>query len=410
MELYILEKFLISIMLGAILGIEREKAQEETKEKKAAGVRTFALISLAGTILAHLSEAYSYLILVGVGVISLLIIAAYIKTGKEWYGITTEVGSIIALFLGILCYTETFLAVILTIFVSIILAVRKKAHSLVRKIKEIEMIDTLKFALISLVVLPFLPNRAIDPFSVINPFRIWLLVVFISGMSFFGYFLIRVFGAKSGIEMTGILGGLASSTAVTSTMSSHSKNYPHVLFPALFAATLANSIMFIRVLIEVSVVKISLVYYLIFPMLFMMLTGLLVSIYFWNKKVSSKLDIKLRDPFTLTPALKFALFFVAVLIISKFASIYWGETGVYATSILSGLADVDSVTLSMATLAGKEVSTRVAINAIILAAISNTIAKTAIASIFGSKEFRNWMLLSSVCMITVGLSILIIMF
>jgi uncharacterized membrane protein (DUF4010 family) len=142
-------------------------------------------------------------------------------------GMTTEVGLIIAFLLGVLCYMETNLAVMLTIVVTVILAVKKSVHSLIEKISEEELLDSLKFGLIALVVLPLLPNRTIDPLDVLNLYKIWLLVVFISGIGFVGYILMKVFGAQSGAGLTGIMGGVVSSTAVTVVMSHRSRESSH---------------------------------------------------------------------------------------------------------------------------------------------------------------------------------------
>jgi len=402
MDLALIEKFIISIALGTLLGTEREISHKERGEQMA-GMRTFALIALMGTLLAHLSQEYPYLIVAGAAAFIALIISGYLKIGTEDVGITTEVGCIIAFLVGVLCYTETSLAVMLTIFTGLILAIRKGAHQLAERISEEELMDTFKFALIAFVVLPLLPNRTIDPLEVLNPYRIWLIVVFISGIGFVGYLLIRMFGAKSGTGITGILGGVASSTAVTITMSNRSKEISSILFPALFAATVANSIMFLRILVEILVIRKILIFQLLVPMVSMMVTGLAAALYFWKKGVSARVDVDIKVPFTLMPALKFGLFFAFVLIASKAALLYLGEAGVYITSVVSGLADVDAITLSMATLAGTAVSQEVAVDAIILAAISNVIAKTGMAFFFGSKEFRKYMMITSAVIMAVGL-------
>jgi uncharacterized membrane protein (DUF4010 family) len=408
MNFILIEKFLISIALGALLGTEREISKSHSGEK-VAGVRTFALITVLGTTLAHLSQDYPYLIVAGAAAFGFLVIAGYWKIGMVDVGITTEVASILAFLLGILCYRDTGLTVILTILVGFILAIKKSAHSLIKKISEEEMLDILKFAIIALVILPILPREPIDPLNVLNPYNLWLLVVFISGIGFVGYFLIRIFGAQSGTGLTGILGGLVSSTAVTVNMSHRSRETSSILFPALFAATVANSMMFLRILVEILVVNKDLILELYIPMLAMMGTGLVATVYFWMKKTPQKIDIELQDPFTLVPALKFGVFFALILLVSKVASLYLGEAGIYATSIFSGLADVDALTLSIATLAKTEVSKRVAVDAIILAAISNTITKTGIAVLFGSSEFKKFMLMSSAAIILTGLLIILLL-
>lgn len=402
MDLILIEKFLISIALGAFLGTEREISKSRSGEKMA-GVRTFALITLLGTILAHLSRDYPYVLLVGASGFMFLIIAGYWKIGILDVGITTEVEAIMALFIGVLCYEERGVAVILTILVGFILAIKKSAHRLIQKISDEELMDTLKFAIIALVILPVLPREPIDPFQVLNPYNLWLLVVFISGIGFVGYFLIRIFGTQAGTGLTGIMGGLVSSTAVTVTMSHRSRQISSILFPALFAATMANSMMYLRIVVEVFVVNQELITEVWIPMVAMMMTGLVATSYFWMKQTPQKVDVKVQDPFTLLPALKFGGFFAVVLLVSKGASLYLGEIGIYAASLFSGLADVDAVTLSMATLAGTEVSRHVAVDAIILAAISNTITKTAIAVFFGSQEFKKYMVMTSAAIMIMGM-------
>ena len=407
MDILLIEKFLISIVLGSLMGTERYLSQAHPRERMA-GLRTFALVTLYGTLLAHLSQEYPLLIVVGVGAFILLVISGYQKVGPEYPGLTTEVGLLVAFLLGALCYHDTQIAVMLTILVTTILAVKKTAHDLVKKINEKELLDTLKFALIALVILPLLPDRTIDPLHVLNPYKIWLLVVFISGIGYIGYVLMRVFGAQSGTGLTGVLGGLVSSTAVTATMSHRSKEVPTILFPALFATTIANSIMFLRIVVEVSVVNAALLGALVFPLGAMMVTGMGAAVYFWYKRVPGTVEVDVKDPFNVVPALKFGALFALVLVISKIAVSYFGDAGVYAASIFSGLVDVDAITLSMATLAETEISQNVAVDAIILAAISNVIAKTGIAIFFGSQSFRKYMIITSAAVMVVGVVLVVV--
>jgi uncharacterized membrane protein (DUF4010 family) len=350
---------------------------------------------------------YPYVVPVAGGAFIFLVIAAYWKVSPHYVGLTTEVGLICAFLLGVLCYADSRLAAVITIFVAIILAVKKSAHSLIEKISEEELFDTLKFALIALVILPVLPNTTIDPFGVVNPYKIWLLVVFISGIGYVGYILTRILGAQSGTGITGVLGGLVSSTAVTVTMSHRSEESPPLLFPALFATVIAHSIMFLRILVEVSVVNPGLLPQVVIPMAAMMVTAVVAALYFWSRKSPSRVEMELKDPFNLVPALKFGAFFAFILVVSKVASLYLGNAGIYATSIISGLADVDAITLSMATLGGTEISQKVAVDAIILAAISNEVAKTVISVLFGSREFKKYMVATSGAVMVVGLVIIL---
>ena len=145
----------------------------------------------------------------------------------------------------------------------------------------------------------------------------------------------------------------------------------------------------------------------VIPMAAMMVTAVVAALYFWSRKSPSRVEMELKDPFNLVPALKFGAFFAFILVVSKVASLYLGNAGIYATSIISGLADVDAITLSMATLGGTEISQKVAVDAIILAAISNEVAKTVISVLFGSREFKKYMVATSGAVMVVGLVIIL---
>ena len=256
------------------------------------------------------------------------------------------------------------------------------------------MYSTLVFAIIAFVILPFLPNVPYGPLGVFNPYKIWLMVVFICGLSYVGYILIKIFGSKNGIGITGLLGGLVSSTAVTLSMAERSKKEQNlgVVKLLVFATLIANIVMFIRVLIEVYVINPPLLIKVLGPMLVMIITALISATVLWLRRdkslKKSTPEVSHKSPLRVAPAIKFGVLFALVLLIIKAAELYLGQTGIYAASVITGFVDVDAIVLSMANVAGASTSTDIAATAIILAVLSNTLIKFGYAAFFGSSEFK----------------------
>jgi uncharacterized membrane protein (DUF4010 family) len=216
------------------------------------------------------------------------------------------------------------------------------------------------------------------------------MVVFISGISYAGYILMKIVGPERGLGLTGVVGGLVSSTAVVTAMAARVKESDALMKAAVFAAVVASSMMFLRIFFAVLVINSSLVPYLAAPMVVMGVLGILLGIAVWRSSTVKEMEtkVKLKNPFSLKPALIFGALFISILYISKIASIYFGSQGVYVASIISGVADVDAITISMALLAQNgTISSVTAVTAITLASISNTIVKFGIALFLGTRGF-----------------------
>ncbi|MBN2422721.1 DUF4010 domain-containing protein [Candidatus Woesearchaeota archaeon] len=388
----IIQRFLISLALGALIGIEREKTQQARKQRDIAGIRTFMIISLLGTITAYLSSIYSqWILIIGTLCFSLFILTGYYLSSvmKKDIGLTTELSAIVAFLIGVLVFvTPREIPIILTIAVTLILSFRIPLHHFVRQLKRKEFYDTIKFIIVAFVILPLLPNQYFGPYNAFNPYEIWLMVVFVSGISFVGYILMKYIGARQGIELTGLMGGLVSSTPVVTSMASKSRQKDIiVLKPFIFASVLASSTMFLRMLFEVSILNNELIPGLLLPLLSMSAIGYVWTIILWKEKKEVDTMINLESPFRLKPAITFGLIFGIIIFITKFAQSYLGATGIYITSFISGFADVDAVTISMSRFAQQGLSTKVAVISITLAACANTLTKLFIARFFGSKEF-----------------------
>ena len=389
-EYLIIQNLFIALALGALIGLEREYARFRKKAHDYAGIRTFPLIALFGALAAYLGSTVSvWIFVVSILIIGALIVFAYlsiVKGSPTHFGVTSEMAGFLTFFIGALCfYGDRKLAVIITVMVTIILYARSLLHRFAEKIKKQEMADTLKFALIAFVILPLLPNKGYGPLEIFNPYVIWLMVVFISGIGFAGYILMKWFGER-GITLAGILGGLVSSTAVTSSFAARSKKEKKIYRALVLGVVLANTIMFVRILIEVFVINRDLFKIMLLPLSILVVVCSIFSYILWRKAKDAKGKISLDSPFTLGPALKFGAFFAVILALVKLGDVYLAEQGVYLVSFISGFADVDAITVSLSQLAKNSLALETARNGIILAALTNVGVKGGIAYFFGDRK------------------------
>ncbi|MEK6809235.1 MAG: MgtC/SapB family protein [Nanoarchaeota archaeon] len=403
-ELALIGNFLLALALGALIGLEREYARYRKHAHDYAGIRTFPLIALFGALSAFFGEILNpWILVIGILLMGLLIIVSYFMLSRKKYsGATSEVAGFLTFFLGILAYFgEVKLAVLLTVIITIILYSRTVLHQFAHHLKREEMKGALVFAVIAFVILPFLPNQGYGPYQLFNPFLTWLMVVLISGISFVGYILMKWSGER-GIEITGILGGIASSTAVTLSFAEHSKRQEYLYKALALGVILANGVMLIRVLLEVLLINRALFVSLLVPMLSLIAITGLFSYYFWKRVKRDSEKIELKSPFSLKPALKFAGIFTLALALLKLAAIYFPSQGVYLISFLSGLADPNAIALSLSQLAGTSISLDVARDGIILGVLANTLAKGGLAYFYGEKKFMRMILSFFVFLIAVG--------
>jgi uncharacterized membrane protein (DUF4010 family) len=393
-------RFAIALLIGGLIGLEREHARQQEEVKAFAGIRTFPLIGLLGCTAALLGDlAGSWTFGLFVILVGLLVAIAYaIDALQGRVGLTSEMAAVVVFVCGGLAYWDYLeLAAALAVVTFGFLTLKLQLHHLVGRISSEDLYATLKFAIISLIVLPVLPNETYGPppFDAFNPYKTWLMVVFISGISFAGYVLIKVAGSRRGIGLTGLLGGLVSSTAVTLSFSERSEEHPDLSRPFALAITLAWTMMFGRVVVEVAVLNRALLTVVWLPLAAAMAAGLVFCAYYYlAQRTAEESDVKLANPFELGPAIKFGLLYAAILMIAKAAQFYFQDAGVYAASAVAGLTDVDAITLSMAQLSGAQgsVSVSTAGRAVMLAAVSNTLVKGGIALGAGSRGLRRALL------------------
>ena len=350
-------RFSAALGLGLLLGLERERKRDA--ELLFGGVRTFALIALLGALGAFLERDLNqgWLVLAAFLAVSALVVVSYTTTASRGeLGITTEISALLAFIVGALCgWDRVGVASVVTVVCLLLLTLKDYLHRLARRVELEDVEATLKFAVISVIILPLLPNEAFGPppLNVINPYKIWLMVVLIAGLNFLGYVLVKVLGNEHGLVVTGILGGLVSSTAVTLSFSQRSRQEPAMSSAFVLAIVVSWTIMFLRVVVMVGLVNPSLAAVLGLPLGLMAATGMLVSLVLWRRTRSQETGVVAAgaNPFELGQAIKFGLLFGVVTVVAKAAEVYLGETGLYLAGAVAGLTDVDAISLSMANLA-----------------------------------------------------------
>jgi uncharacterized membrane protein (DUF4010 family) len=393
LTLEVVKSIVLALLLGSVIGLQREHVRLREEHQKFAGIRTFTLISLLGALAVYISELTVAWLFGAITILYILfVIAAYMLESHiaKDIGATTEVASIITFIIGALCalghiYTPVFI----TITTASILALKDVLHKFAHRVNEQEIYSTLKFAILAFIILPLLPDKGYGPFGVFNPFYFMLMVVLILGISFVAYILIKLFGAKKGLGLTGALGGMISSTAITTSLSAQSKKGFRNPNLYVFGIVIAGSMMFPRVLIEVWVLNKSLLGNLALPLLTCTGVGLVASYALWRGKdhVDSKPRVEFSSPFTFGPAIKFGIFFAAVLFLTTAGQEIVGEKAIYAVSALSGLADVDAITVSASNLSKSgEIASESATLAILIGVATNTLFKAIIVLFMGSRE------------------------
>lgn len=406
-------RFGVALLIGTLIGLQREYAYGDPEKELFAGARTFALMALFGAIGAFAADVLgSPWVFVGLSLVlgGLLGLAYFIEASKyEETGQTTEVAALVTVIVGAICYAHSIeVAAALGVVTTVLLAVKWEMRSLVRVITREDVYATLRFAVITAIILPILPDRTYGPppVNVINPHNVWQMVVFISGINFLGYLLIKIVGPRRGVGISGFLGGLASSTANTLSFSQRSQEDKELNRPYAAAIIIGWTVMFGRVLFEVAVINRALLNLLWPAILLMGGAALLYSLYLYlSQKVIDEEELELSNPFELWPAIKFGLLYALVLVISKTAQLYLGTRGLYVTSFISGLADVDAITLSLADLASTNngVDLGMAKTSIVLASIANTIVKGGMVIMLGTKRLRRLVWPGFVLIVGIGL-------
>jgi len=382
-------KIVLSLGVGALVGVERE---QKGKGELAQGIRTFMLASLFGMLSSYFSFQLQsfipfYLAFVIAGILTAL---GYLnKTKIKHFGLTTEFAFLLTFLLGVLVFYDSFpfyLSVSAAILLTFILASKDMLHGFSKHLTNEEIWNAVFLAILAFVILPILPNQTIDPFNAINPFVVWASVVTVLSISFVAYILMKIFGAKRGIILTGLLGGAVSSMAVAVSMANDVKKHKKLLYSATFALIIASSTMFLRVLVISSIFNQGIGLRLFIPLAILGVLGYILAISFFEKILKEKPKLVLKSPLDLKTALWFGFLFTLILFLSNLARNYFGESVIYLVAFLAGLIEVDAATISLSSLALTSISPAIAVRGIIIAALSNTFSKLVIVYRLGTRE------------------------
>jgi uncharacterized membrane protein (DUF4010 family) len=381
----------VALGLGLLVGLQREKV-----DSVIAGIRTFALISLFGAICAQLAKTYGgWMLVVGFLATALLVTAGNLvrmQTREAAPGQTTEFAALVVFGLGAWVGTGSIIGsmavpVVLAGAVVVLLHFREPIHELVEKIGEKDLRATMQFVLIALVILPVLPDRDMGPYGVLNPYQIWWMVVLIVGLSLAGYVAYKLFGSRAGTVLAGILGGLISSTATTASFARRSRETPDLSRLAALVVMLASTVVYGRVLVEIAAVAQGRLLDLAPPLAAMLGVCAVVSGAAWllGRGGDDKLP-EPGNPAELKAALFFGALYAAVLLAVAFARDRFGTAGLYIVAAISGLTDVDAITLSTSRLVqSSRLDPDTGWRAILLASLANLGFKAGIVAVLGSR-------------------------
>jgi len=388
MDPIVLRQLAIALGLGVLVGLQREWAEEHVP-----GIRTFPLITLLGTLTALMApHAGGWPLGAGLVAVAALLIAqgsARLRRGEDSPGTTTAIAALLMYAVGAtLILGDTVIAVMVAGAAAVLLHWKQTLHAFVHRIGKTEISAVIRLVLIALVVLPILPNQAYGPYGVLNPFKIWLMVVLICGISLGSYVAYRILGAKAGTVLGGILGGLISSTATTVSYARRSRNAPDVASLAALVIMIASTVVFGRVAIEVALVAPSIVSAVLPPLAVMMGLMALVSagLYLFRRGEAAEVPAG-EDPSDLKAAIIFGLLYAVIIFAVAVAKEHFGNRGLYTVAALSGLTDMDAITLSTAQLVktGK-LPVDIGWRMIVLGGLSNLVFKGAAVALLGHRR------------------------
>jgi uncharacterized membrane protein (DUF4010 family) len=378
----------IALGLGLLVGLQREHVAS-----RLAGIRTFPLVTILGTVCAMLSQSFGgWTVAMGLVALAGIIIVgniAELHGETPDPGLTTEVAMLLMFGVGaylVLGHKEV--AIAIGGGVAVLLQAKVQMHGIAAKLGDNDLKAIMKFALFSLVILPVLPNKAYGPYAVLNPHHVWLMVCLIVGISVGGYTIYKFFGERAGIFLGGVLGGMISSTATTVSYARRSAKSPQSSPVATIVVMIASTVVFARVLLIIGVVSPAFFSVAVTPILILLvlLALLSVTLWFWARPDFDQMPVQ-ENPSELKAALWFGLLFAIVLVATAAARERFGQGGLYVVAGLSGLTDMDAITLSTAQLVnsgrlGADNGWRI----ILVAAMSNLVFKAGVVLVLGHRQ------------------------
>ncbi|MFM4703114.1 MgtC/SapB family protein [Aeromonas bivalvium] len=385
---------LVSLAIGLIIGLERGwQVRQLGDNQRVAGMRTYGLIGLLGGVCALLLPTLgTWLPLLGLLAV-LMGCTLSIWLAQRWqgeFGLTSSVAMVLTYLLGLMSVLlSPSEAVACAVLAALLMGLKGKIQQGMLFLSETEFHATLRFLLISLVLLPVLPNQEMGPLNAFNPFQIWLMVVVIAAISFSGHFAVRLLGTRSGLVLTSMLAGLASSTALTLQFARLNKEQPGLERLLATGILLAGATMWLRLLVLVLLIQRDLALRLAPPLLILGLVVYGFAFWFWRQREATPdetVQPETRNPLDLATAIKFGLLLALIGFLATLLQSEVGDSGVYLLALVSGITDVDAITLSLAQLTSKELTLEVATRGILLAGLVNSLVKGVLALVIGGRR------------------------
>lgn len=376
-----LHPFLTSLAVGLLIGLERQRRTAEQ-----AGLRTFPLAALLGTVGAMLQDRHDveWLVPVGLALTGLVMIAAYRDDGDSSNtGTTTTIALMLCFLLGVLSWHEHYqLAAVLALATTALLHFKEELHGFVARLSRDDVMAVLRFIVLSVLLLPLLPDRGFGPYGALNPYKIWWMVVLISGLSLGGYLLLKLVGPGRGVPLLGVFGGLASSTATTLSFARQAQTDAGQLPAARTVILIANVMVLLRLVVLCAVVATPVLQAVLPTMVGGALAGgVWVLLALRQRTRSADGAIELSNPGELRAALGFGMVYALVLLVVAVVQARLGDSGVYAAAAVAGLTDVDAISLSALDLFRRDqIGVGTAANVLLIAVVANLVLKGVMVS------------------------------
>ncbi len=403
----------VALAIGLLIGTERGWQQRDSREgERIAGIRTYGLIGLLGGLGGLLAEHFSALVLglMFIGVAGVVTVAYLINLPRDKdIGITSLIAALLTFVLGAMATLgHVFAAAAVAVTAAILLGMKPVIHGWLRKLEQQELHAALKLLLITVVVLPILPNQGYGPWEALNPYEIWWMVVLIAGLSFSAYIAMKAVGAEKGVMVTALLAGLVSSTALTLYFARLSRGGEgrHVLLAS--GILLACSTMFPRILLVAAVVNAGLFSSLLLPLTVMTVISVLPVLLHRRLAAQGQVqtgELLIKNPFQIRFALLFGALLAAITLIARALQEWMGETGFYMLAAVSGAMDVDAITLTLSRMSLDDLPVAITATGIVIAGAVNTLVKAGLAGVLGSAELRLRVVLPLLGAVAAGLGV-----
>lgn len=386
---------LVTLFIGLLLGLERERSQGKA-EGLFAGIRTFPLLTLSGYIAGFAADHGAALVLpatlLGIGGLAAI---SYLRSSRQHAGATTEVLAVFAPLLGALVqWGLAPLAASTAVVTTLLLTQKAPLHKIAGNISEEEIVAILKFGLVAVVLVPLLPSRPMGPYDAIVPRQVGVVVLILSGVSLLAYLLVRLLGDRTGWVLAGLLGGMVSSTAVTLSFSGKARSAAGAVRPLAVGVVLASTVLYLRSLLVISIFDRELGAYVAPRLVGLFALGaVFAAVLFRKKRTGVAEKLPLGNPVELGHALTLSLLFTGILVLSRVAQAKLGAGGLWLTGLVGGFIDVDSVAVAAARLHGQGLApVEVAGGSILLATLSNALLKSGVVATIGGADLAKLVL------------------